>query len=168
MKIAALAAALFACAFLAHWLVWRLRVPRRPILALLLIFLGALPIGLAATDLGPPAWPRPEGFWQHLHIALFHVAMSLAYIVTYSALEESSPSLTLVAFVFAAGTRGRSREELYGLISDDAVVGSRFRALIRGGLIADEGGVYRLTPRGRRWAGLCRCIRLVLRLQKGG
>src|SRR5262249_23646491 len=86
------------------------RVPRRQIFCLLLLFLGLLPVGLAAAAWLPGLHGlRPDGFWENLHVALFYVAVSLGYIVTYSALEEDSPTLTVVAFVADAGGRGGAR-----------------------------------------------------------
>jgi hypothetical protein len=171
MKVAAFAAGLFAVAFLLHLLCWRIRRPSRVALALLSLFLGTLVLGLLAALYVP--WLgqlTPLGPWEVAHVCLFHVAASLAYIVLYSALEQDSPTLTIIAFV-AAAERGRSRNELFGLVRDDHIVGTRFDALVASQIIAPAEGtdqVYVLTSRGQRWARLFGFCRHLYRLDKGG
>src|SRR5579862_3987265 len=104
MRVAGFAVGLFLVAFLVHWLIWRIRIPHRQTAALLAIFFGFLPIGLAAMQALFRAmdWPDFNG-WELLHISIFHTALSLAYIVVYSALEERSPSMTVLLHLAAAG-----------------------------------------------------------------
>ena len=73
-----------------------------------MILLATLPAGLAAVGLLPSlkTFFGPLGFWQCLHVAIFHVAMSLAYVVVYYGLEERSPSMTILAYVADAGQQG--------------------------------------------------------------
>jgi len=169
MKVAGFAVCLFAAAFAVHWLLWRVWVPRRQFFWLLIIFLALLPIGLACAHWLPGLHRfAPKGFWEHLHVAVFHVAVSLGYIVTYSALEEDSPTLTLVAFLGDAGGRGRSREELDGLFDNDSIAGSRFQALLASNLVERAGDGYALTARGRSWARVFGAFRGLYRLERGG
>jgi MFS family permease len=170
MNVAGFALGLFALAFLLHWLRWRFGPPRRALFAMLIIFNGALLIGLLAAPLVP--WLSqfsPTGFWQTLHVCLFNIAFSLAYIVLYSALEGDSPTRTIVAYVAAAAGRGRTREELLGLIRNEQIVGRRCDALCSGGIIhLTDGGSYVLAPKGRRLALTFRAFRRAYRLKKGG
>jgi hypothetical protein len=169
MKVAVFAAGLFLLAFVLHWSLWRLRVPRRQTAALLLIFLGVLPVGLAVGILAPGLrGVAPAGGWEVLHVAVFHVAVSLAYVVTYSALEEHSPSLTLVKYVAAAGARGCCRADLHARIDNSIIVHSRLRAMVRDRMAEEAGGVYRLTPKGRLWLSLFGFWRRLARLHTGG
>ena len=113
MRIAGLAFGLFLAALLLHWIVWRIRIPRRQSAALLVILLGCLPAGLAAVLFVPALQVfGPLGFWVVLHVSTFHVALSLAYIVAYSAIEGRSPSMALLVYVADARGQGRTREEL--------------------------------------------------------
>lgn len=164
MVVAAVAVVLFAIAFALHVICWRLRRPARPVGALLVILVGTLILGLMIAAqvvvLGP---------WQLAHIALFHIAATLAYIVLYSALEQDSPSLTIIAYVAAAQGRGRKPEELRGLVRDEQIVGVRFDALLAAGIVIQSPSeLYLLTPRGRRWARLLNLFRRLYRLDKGG
>lgn len=172
MKTAGFAAALFGLAFLVHLLTWRVRRPRRPIAALLVVFLGTLVAGLLAAPT-LPGLDRivPRGPWEVFHVSLFHVAFALAYTVTYTALEMDSPTLTVIAFVDAAGPAGRTHDELLGLLGEDRVLGERLDALTTGSVIAPDvarDGVYVLTAGGRRWADVFHALRRLYRLEKGG
>jgi hypothetical protein len=169
MRVVQFGCGLFLLTFLAHLAVWRIYVPRRAIRVLLLFFPAALPFAFllvhAVPSLGEIA-PANSGEW--LHVALFYVPLSLAYTVTYSALEEDSPSLTILVFLAEAGEAGRSREELYGLIGNDFVIGSRLEALLAGGLLAPVNGKYQLTARGKNWVRLFGAFRWLYRLNLGG
>ena len=113
MRIAWLALTLFLAAFVLHWAVWRIRVPRRQSAALLVILLGSLPIGLALVTFVPALqFLRPHGMWELVQVVTFHVAMTLAYVVAYSAIEGRSPSMTLLGYVADARGGGRTRAEL--------------------------------------------------------
>jgi hypothetical protein len=169
MRIALFGVGLFSSALFVHWLLWRFRIPKRQTPALLMILLGVLPIGLAAAALSPGLRDcAPANGWEYLQVLVFHVALSLAYIVTYSALEEHSPSLTLVKHVAEAGARGRSRAELCAHLASAMIVPRRLEAMVRDDLIAEAGGAYHLTPKGRFWGRVFACWRRLLRIDKGG
>ena len=169
MRIASLAIGLFLAAFLIHWIVWRVRIPRRQTRALLLILLGMLPVGFAAALLVPALQGVAAlGLWGWLQIAVFHVAMSLAYIVAYSSLEEPSPSMTLLLRVADAGKKGCAREDLVALLQGVSPVEVRLAAMVRDTMVADLGGIYRLTPKGRIWAEVFSWWLRFLKMDKGG
>jgi hypothetical protein len=157
--------ALFTLLMAVHLVVWRIRLPARQTRALLVIFLGLLPAGLLAVHLLNPALFGP---WQCVHLALFHVAMSLTYVILYSAIEQESPSLAMVQFVDRAGTRGRSRQEFQRLINDELLVGNRLNNMVRAGWVQENGSSYRLTAKGRRLAWLFISAARLLGLEEGG
>jgi hypothetical protein len=172
MIVAGFALGLFAAAFVIHLLLWRLRRPRREVPALLIIFQGALVVGLlAAPHLPGVSQFAPTRPWEVCHVCLFHIAFSLSYTVAYSALALDSPTLTIIPFVAAAGERGRAREDLLRLVGNEQIVGTRFDALHAAGIIVlldRETGAYVLTSAGRRWAHLFRFLQRLYRLKKGG
>jgi hypothetical protein len=169
MRLACVAIGLFCAGFLAHWIVWRIRVPRRQSATILLIMLLALPVGLATVAIVPALYPyAPRWPWEVLHLAEFHIAMTLAYIVAYSALEQRSPSMTILSHVARVGTAGRTREELEELLRSNRPVEVRFESLVRDGLMHEVDGSYHLTTKGRRWAWLFLQWRQLLKLEKGG
>ena len=169
MKIAGLAFGLFLAAFLLHWIIWRIKIPRRQSAALLAILLGTLPVGLAAVVYVPALQPLgPLGFWQCLHIAIFHVMMSLGYVVVYSALEERSPSMSLLTFVADAGPQGRTLQELRLVLADARPVESRLQAMVRDHMVIETQTNYRLTAKGRVWAQIFACWLRLMGASRGG
>lgn len=167
MRLLTIAIGLSATAFLAHWLLWRVRIPTRQTAALLAIFLATLIIGLASSPWWPLAW-RFTSVWEVLHVAIFHVAAMLAYVVAYSALEERSPSMTILSRVADAGSRGQSREDLQAMLVNISPVEIRLAAMVRDGMVRDEAGMIRLTNKGWAWASTFSTWRRLLRFQLGG
>ncbi len=161
---------LIALAFLIHLVLWRIRIPRRQTKALLAIFLGTLPLGLAGVNLAAPLLGLgPLGVWECLHVAVFHVAMSLAYIVAYSALENGSPSMAILTDIADARGQGRSRQELAVLFQGGPrPVETRLQAMLHDNMVVDEQGIYCLTAKGRLWARAFSAWRSLLNLGKGG
>jgi hypothetical protein len=169
MLIACFAFGLFALAFALHWVWWRVKLPRRQSAALLLLFTLVLALGLAAAQWWPPlaGW-GPHGIWPCLQVAIFHIAMTLAYIIAYSALEERSPSMTLLLHVAESRGAGRTRDELYAALSGVTPIESRLAAMTRDQMLIAVGQGYRITPKGRVWAGTFGTWRRLIRLNKGG
>ncbi len=169
MRIAALELTLFSAAFLLHWILWRIRVPRRQSAVLLAVLLAALPVGLAVVTFMPALQLfRPHGFWQFVQVSTFHIALTLAYVVAYSAIEGRSPSMTLLSYVADARGKGRSRAELEAVFRDDDPVTLRLEALVRDNMIARDGSGYVLTAKGWGWARCFGTFRSLLKMQKGG
>lgn len=169
MRIAVLALTLFPAALALHWAVWRIRIPRRQSAALLAILLGALPAGLALVSFVPALQIlRPHGFWEVVQVCTFHVAMSLAYVVAYSAIEGRSPSMTLLTCVADARGHGRTRAELQTALCGDDPVTLRLRALLNDGLIVEEDGELVLTAKGWAWSRCFGTFRNLLNMKKGG
>lgn len=169
MHIACFAFGLFALSFALHWIWWRVKLPRRQSAALLLLFTFVLAVGLAASQWWAPlADYGPRGFWACLQVAIFHIAMTFAYIIAYSALEERSPSMTLLVHVANARGGGRTRDELYAALSGVTPIESRLAAMTRDQMVVVDGRVYRITPKGRAWALTFGTWRRLIRLKKGG
>src|SRR6266542_1065286 len=99
MRLLCLGVALFLIPLVFHLVLWRIRLPQRQTRALLLIFLGLWPCELVALQVLPSFIEyAPVGCWEYLHLVVCHLALSLAYVVLYSALEEDSPSMAIVQF----------------------------------------------------------------------
>jgi hypothetical protein len=169
MRIVLFSVGLFLAAFLIHWLLWQVRVPKRQTRALLLIFLGSLLVSVVGVLFLPNSqrW-APIHFWEWVQVVLFHVSLSLAYIVIYSTLEEHSPTLTLVKYVADAGERGRSQDDLETFVEGIQSLGSRLHAMRRDAMITEERRVFRLTAKGSGWARVFQFWRRLLRIDMGG
>jgi len=169
MRIAGLAFGLFLAAFLLHWIIWRIRIPRRQTAALMLILLGALPAGLIAVTFVPALQDfGPRGLWEVFHVSTFHVALSLAYIVAYTAIEGRSPSMALLVYVADARGQGRTREELESVLRGENPVAARLQAMLLDKMVVQNGGLFVLTVKGWAWARGLGTFRKVLGMGKGG
>jgi hypothetical protein len=169
VNVACAAFGLFLIAFALHWLWWRIKIPRRQTAAIFLLFMAVLVVGLAALHVVPSlAALGPWGFWPALHIASFQIAMTLAYIVAYSALEERSPSMTLLVHVADSAGRGRSRVDLEAVLTGFTPVETRLAAMARDRMIEIDGDLCRITPKGRVWAITFGTWHRLIRFEKGG
>jgi len=171
MRVFLIATAFAAAGFLAHWLWWRIRIPRRQTAAILATFGLTLVVGLAATS-GPSAVVPPEyrleNLWEVLHVMGSHIAVMLAYVVAYSAIEERSPSMTILSRVATVGPEGIYRSELETLLRDVSPVEIRIAAMLRDGMVRDQGGRLTLTTKGMGWAAVFSTLRRFLGFIKGG
>lgn len=168
MNTALLAAGVFATAFAMHLAWWRIRLPRRQTAALLGLFFIVLIGWLAVTLLRPGRWFSAVDAWQAMHVAVFHTACTLAYVVAYSALEHRSPSMTLLVAVADSGAAGCSPDDLRGLLAGVSPVEVRLDAMVHDGMIAREGDGYRLAAKGRAWATVLSAWRRLLGMSPGG
>ncbi|MEW6599720.1 MAG: hypothetical protein AB1499_02000 [Nitrospirota bacterium] len=159
MKVLVFGLTIFCAAFVLHLMVWKIRLPNRQVKTMLLIFfavlLGSILILLNAPssfkffDLAPP-----ENIWEYLHICLFFISLTLAYMITYSALEADSPSLVMVMTISRAEPEGLDKKRFGELMSDETLVMPRIRDVLTDKMAYMEGGRYRLTPKGALMARL--------------
>lgn len=173
MRVLVWGLALLAAAFLVHVAVWRIRVPVRQVKVVLFIFFGtlfaALCVFLAADQLSPGLRRlSPGGAAELVQLALLFGSVSLAYMITYSAVEVDSPSLHMVLAIHRAGAGGLPEAGLLALRRDDRLVAPRVRDLVVDRMAVLEGSHYRLTPKGVALARLFILYRGVLGAGKGG
>ena len=129
-----------------HLIWWRIALPRRQRAVLLGFFLiGGLVlaplVGLLLGRLGV----EPLSVVQWLNVGLAVVAFALAYVVTYSALEADSPTLSLVRHIASAGYRGASEENLFEFMASRPFVGARLSALLEEGMVHEQDGRLHLA-----------------------
>lgn len=154
---------------LLHLLIWRIRLPRYQTRTLLLLFFG-VPVFLlsvwAVSELGGRLLPgsMPELLQTFFLIAAF----SLAYIISYSAIEAQSPTLVLIEAIAQAGTEGLPEEALLAAASDNVLVLPRIEDLVRDGLAVRLGNGIRITNKGRQFVTIFILYRKLLGLGKGG
>jgi hypothetical protein len=96
------------------------------------------------------------------------VALSLAYIVTYSAVAADSPTLIMILRIAEAGGAGMDRASLERAIDDNVLIAPRLKDLLTAQLVELDGETYRLTLKGVRWARLFAFYRNLIRAGKGG
>lgn len=152
MLVVAVAAFLLGVSFVVHVAIWRLKRPRNSAVALTAVFVGCGLAGAgvlfvisAELDMG---WARPTSVeWGQL--AILYFAAMAGYINTYPAVEADSPTLFLATVLAHRGEEGIALEDLESQLGDDVLIKPGLRSLVAEHMVAIEGGLYRLTTKGR-------------------
>jgi hypothetical protein len=132
--------------FALHLIWWRIALPQRQRTALLGLFLiGGLIVAPAVGLLLGLFGFAPLSLIQWLNVALAVVAFALAYVVTYSALEADSPTLSLVRHIASAGSGGVGEETLREFMASRPFVGARLSALVEEGMVQERDGRIHLA-----------------------
>jgi hypothetical protein len=154
-------------AFLIHLGIWKIHLPKRQTLALLRIFFGtyffSIPIFefmVRTKILGQPFLPL--NVIEYAHIFLFFTSFTLAYIITYSALEVDSPSLLIVKFIAEAEPAGLEQDVLSAKLTDEILILPRINDLILDKMAIWEGTKLHLTPKGKWFAKTIMAYRTLL------
>lgn len=153
--------------------VWKIRIPKRQTKVLLGIFFGTLITGLLALRAVPYFIPGlavyvPKHSLEYLHISISFVSLTLAYMITYSAIEADSPSLVMIRAVARAGAAGLDKREFEKTMNNELLIVPRVRDLVTDKMAYMEGDKYRLTPKGVMFARLFVFYRNLLNAPKGG
>src|SRR5260221_9680864 len=156
--------ALFGIAWLAHAAWWRMRPPRRHSASLVALF-GA--IALAALLVAPalPVHWVPAAAEIPAVLALYFGAAA-SYLIVYTGIEQTSPTVVLIRALEAAGGRGCTGEELSRVLTDDLFVRPRLEALVLHGVVVAAPGGWSLTPRGRRAARAAALLAALFRIRE--
>jgi hypothetical protein len=164
MQVLGFAIGLSLLSLLVQIAIWRFSLPRSQIKALLVIFGVVTIVGVASGVAGFPVRLEPV---EALHIVISQAAVALAYACLYSAIE--SPTVAIIRFTAEAGEDGRSRSDYLAIISDDLLLGARFRAMAESGMVEElSPDTYRLTTSGRRMARGFAAISRVVGVSGGG
>jgi hypothetical protein len=119
-----------------HLVIWKIRLPKNQTVGLLNIFFAMFCLGVGA------ALMRGFGIWEAGHMALFFGSMSLCYVITYSAVEGDSPTLSLMRFLAQKGKAGGTQAEIDSFFAERPFIRSRLVALLQSALIKEENGRY--------------------------
>ena len=139
----------FSAAWLAHLVLWRVRLPQAQLKTLLVLFFltWCAAVGFAWSSgwrlLSLGEGSAPIGF---LYFSLIYWSASLCYVITYSAMEGDSPTLSLTRHLHGKGTKGSSHEEIEKFFRRRPFVSARVRALVTDNIFIEESGGYRLAP----------------------
>ncbi len=164
---------LFILAFIIHFIIWRVSLPKKNhTIGLLKIFFGVLIAGIffsriysSVSFLG---LSLPQGFSEYLLISFSYGALVLAYIVSYSAIEVDSPSLLIVLYISKAASSGLTKEKIEKIMTNDFLVRPRIDDLLRDKMLFLDKGIYRITPKGVLLANIFIFYRKLLNAPKGG
>ncbi|MEY2494775.1 MAG: hypothetical protein QOJ45_1267 [Verrucomicrobiota bacterium] len=125
-----------------HVIVWKIRLPRRQIIGVLIIFAAVLCLWFVYAVLRGVALPIL------LHVALFQISAGLSYAITYSAIEADSPTLSLMHFLAEGRGNGVPAAEVLGFLSQRPFAKARLTALLASGLIRLQNDRYVLAGNG--------------------
>jgi hypothetical protein len=135
-------AALLAAGLSIHVLLWQVRLPKSQLKTLLFIFLA---LWLLAVSLWGIGYLWGAGVLDLLYFSLFYWSAALCYVITYSAMEGDSPTLSLTRHLHGKGTQGVSHEEIEAFFRQRPFVGARVKALVTDNIFIEESGGYRLS-----------------------
>jgi hypothetical protein len=129
-------------AWLLHLALWRVRLPKGQLKALLMIFLLVWVAAVFALWASGAALFGVVGF---LYFCLIYWSAALCYVITYSAMEGDSPTLSLTRHLHGKGAEGISHEEIEEFFRQRPFVGARVKALVTDNIFMEESGGYRLA-----------------------
>ena len=127
---------LFALALVAHVILWKVRLPKHHTPTLLGIFF------LLLVPSFPLAMIQGLPLLEILHAALLYVSLSLCYVITYSAIEGDSPTLSLMRFVAEKPLQGRTLHEIEAFFAERPFIRARISAPLHSSLVREENGRY--------------------------
>jgi len=164
---------LFFVAFFFQIIIWKIHIPERQTQALVILFFCILAIGLFFLAIISHLYrisnlPVPRAYSDYLHIALFFTSLTLAYMITYSAIEVESPSLLMILKISDMGTQGLDRKDLEETMNDELLIIPRVRDLLTDRMAYLEGEQYKLTRKGKVAAKIFIFYRKILNAGKGG
>jgi len=142
---------LFSVAWLIHLAWWRTRPPTHPSKTLVLVF-GLTPC--LALFVWWATGPHAIRLLDIPAILLFYGGATLCYFITYTGIEETSPSLTILRALERSGEEGCDKEMLRHEFSRQHFVARRLNSLVREGLIVPSGDGHVVNKRGLRVARL--------------
>ena len=165
MKVFIAGGFLIILALLVHVIVWRIRLPKNQMGALLKVFLSVFLIwlGLALSGL-ISAIGFYISIYQHIYIGIFYFSMVLAYTLAYSTIEADSPSLTINRIINEAGVEGVRQKDLMSKLNLDRFLEKRMEALVDK-MVSLRNGRYMITSKGRLAMRTVMCYRRLLNIK---
>ena len=166
MKVFITGGFLIILALLIHVIVWRIRLPKNQMGALLKVFLVVFVIWLSLALSGlMSSLGSYLNIYEHIYIGLFYFSMVLAYTLAYSTIEADSPSLTINRIISAAGTEGISENDLMAKLNLDRFLSRRMEALVVDKMVNLRDDRYVITPKGRLAMRTVICYRRLLNIR---
>ena len=140
MAVFLLSALLLVSALALHLAVWRIKLPKRQMPTLALVFGIVISAGLLGA-----LWLKVP-ILAVAHAGLCTTSACLCYIIAYSAIEADSPTLSLIQFM-NQHPEGLTQEALSEFLARRPFVRARLVALLQSELIGEQGGYYVLAGR---------------------
>ena len=162
---------LFGIAFFLHVIIWKIRIPKNQMKALLLIFFlvfisGMLSISFVQYNKLLFFQGEIMYFSEIIHVTIFFTALTFSYFLVYASFIGESPTLFLVWNIANAGKMGLNKNDLYKLIEDDIFIKPRFEYLIEEKMVNKVEDKYLLSPKGNTFIYIIIIIQKLMKLSK--
>lgn len=175
MKVLFWGTFLFFLGFIIHLIIWKIRIPKKQTQTLLEIFFSIL-IVWTFILLGASEYVRllglqinSLGFLEYIHIFIFYIAVTLAYISFYSLIEIDSPSFRIIIELLNAGSSGLDERNLYHALSSKPILESRISQLVKDGMVIKKDENYIPTGKGIKFLKVIILYRKLMKAsQRGG
>lgn len=154
---------IFFVALFVHFIIWKLCLPRHHTDTLLKIFVIVLALGIFLIR-----YFEVFSLFDYLRLSLLYMSLSLAYTISYSAVEADSPSLLITLKIADSKKKGLLKRELEACLTDDNLVLPRLNDLVRDALVTYKYGIYQLTQKGDMFVKIFIFFRKLLGATKGG
>ncbi len=147
-------------AFLVHLIWWKVSLPRRQTKTLLIIFFSILLGGLlllctpVRETLFSASLPLPTELYQIVQVCILFTAFTLAYMITYSAIEADSPSLVITTMIEESMPDGIKKEDFEAAMNNELLITPRVNDLLLDLMAEEKEGRYYLTQKGKNMARL--------------
>jgi len=170
VKVFLFSALTFLIGWLIHLTIWQVFLPKRQIRSLILIFaivFFGLFVGAHALS-NVLMLDFPAGPIELIHCSLLFFSAVLVYLISYTGIEDSSPTFRILLAVEAVGSNGISKAELLELVRADDLINEKIRGLYRDGHIATRDGKIVIQTKGRILLSIFSTYRKVLGLHQVG
>ena len=97
-----------------------------------------------------------------------YIICTLAYLISFTAIEADSPSLVMVEMIREAGERGIAPETLRNSIAKDNLVVPRISDLVRDKMVINKHDHLLLASKGKLLSQLFKYQRRLFRMGPGG
>jgi len=143
---------LYATAFCLHLVIWKIYLPIRQTRAILNIFIGVLFFGCIAFVCFPHVTlfgvAAPTKVAEYIQIVFLFVSLTMAYIITYSAIEADSPSIVIILKIYEAGISGLHKDVLARELNNSVLILPRIRDLVMDKMATLVDGRYIIKTKG--------------------
>ena len=171
----ALIPALLAFSFLmaAHLVFWRVRRPTGHYAGLTALCLAVLVVSVGSfyiVESITPGWIKfiPVTSFDYFNFVILYTGLALSYVVTYSAVQADSPTMTILLRIERSEPKGLALQQILDQLSDQFLVIPRLDDLVTGGLVRLHQGRYIMGDRGAFLAKINILYRALLKMEKGG
>ena len=163
----------FLSAFLIHFIIWKIKLPKKSQTTALLkifflVFMGSIFILINIRSVPFFGITPPQTLSDYLQFFLLYSSLTLAYIVSYSAVEADSPSLAMILNIAKVSPDGLNKKRLSEVMTDNVLVRPRVRDLVNSKMIYRDKDKYKLEPKGIFLVNIFIFFRRLLNLPKGG